>query len=433
MHLNNSIKILKLLYLLLLLSHPILFLKFFETDYFGFNISISRILEVVCLIICIFNWKKFIKSNNDLINYITLTFILFYTFISIIALITGLIYRSYDLSYMDLNGIGVINFSIYIKFLFNYFYFSICLFLYFYLPYILLNSNDIIKFFKLIKFQIYLILLIGFFQLIFGMFDYNLIPRDLSSDIYINDRFTSLLGEPRDAFIFLIYYFTCLLILVIIGLMSIIEFFIVSSFILLALILTSSFSGFISVCLFIFIFFIKSFFSKNKKNIYYIIILLILLIILSFTEHINNFIIYFISFDINELNSKLILGQLNNILPILALTEANFIQLIFGHGPGTSSIYNYNNGHWLLLVPPHSFFITSIFELGLISILFFIFYFYYLYINIVNNNLHPNNLFLKFLSYCFMFLFIASMIHKSIIFFLILFLFIAIYKIYEIK
>lgn len=433
MHLINSIKILKSLYLILLLSHPILFLKFFETDYYGFNISISRIIEVLCLIVCILNWKKFLKSNNNLINHITLTFIVFYTFISVIALNIGLVYKFYDLNFLDLQGIGVINYSIYVKFLFNYFYFCICIFLYFYLPYILLNKNDIIKYLKLIKFEVYIILVIGFLQLIFGIFNQNLIPRDLSSEIYIYDRFTSLLGEPRDAFIFLIYYFTCLLISVIIKLITKNEFIVISIFILLALILTSSFSGFISLFLLIFIFILKSIYNRSYKNTYYILAAFALLFIISYTEHVNNFINYFIRFEINELDSSLILGQLNNILPILELSEANYIQLIIGHGPGTSSIYNYNNGHWLLLVPPHSFIVTSFFELGLFSILLFIFIFYYSYINIVNSNFFPVNSYFKLLSYCFLFLFIAVMVHKSIVFFLILFLFIAISKIYEIQ
>jgi hypothetical protein len=193
-------------------------LGYFTVSFFGIELlqhmRFSRILQLIVLVILSVSIliKVFQKSSNLRLGFD----IKLFSFWAVVIISTSLSFANGF--YESKIAIRVIEFSenieysqfrIYfqpLKEIANYAYMIIYMLL---LPkYVISNSYAVDYFFKLFRVIFYLTLIAGFVGLSYAyVFDLQLFDRHLSYDekFFIGYRFHGILGEPRDAMVFLVY------------------------------------------------------------------------------------------------------------------------------------------------------------------------------------------------------------------------------------
>jgi len=251
--------------------------------------------------------------------------------------------------------------------------------------YFLNNSIAINYFFKVFTIVFYVFLFVGFGDLILNYIfpgdTYPGIPRHLSDSRYIGLRFHSFAGEPRDAFVYLMFG------LCIIALKGIWENTkkpskILFLLVIIAALLTQSFSGLLGVLFFcgLYIMFGNFKWLDIKNYLYLIIILFFITASVFLFDRLLlyfNAIIKFLFFtkDIENINSILSVS-LNNVNPIWQriqeVMDFNLFPTMFGTGLGSSSITNINLFNVHKIANPNANIIRTIFESGIIGLFIFI-------------------------------------------------------------
>ncbi len=394
-----------------ILLEPLIFFHIVPQNISGVGGSLSRILQFILLSILLLRFlllgHKVRIFNPFSLLYANYTFFLI---ISIIAGILGYFNGSYGLNLtpeflntakigVDSNFVANLVHSPYFRPLFEYFI-ALYYFLYFVVlaQYILKTEEALNYFFKIFNFVFVTCLFIGLADLllIISYEAYIGIPRYVA-DVYTGSwhegtrvkglRFHGIIGEPRDAFNFLIL---C------IGLLTLKDIFYQErklTFIWIALIfiacfLTFSFSGILGVIFSIglLLFFFVGSLSLNRQFLIYLASLVILLLVIINIKYSPRMMLYYVALQnvFQSLNtggdlSPVIANVMNNIYPVwhlwLEVKEYNFLHLIMGNGFGSASIVNNFYLKEYAIINPNASIIRMVYENGLIGIFLFIFAF----------------------------------------------------------
>lgn len=424
---NNNyykISIITKIYTLALIFEPLIYFVFSGGESSGINLSLARFLQLIILIYFILNYFNTKRKKINILENIN-KYILKYIIIIILGTIISLIFfDNYKSTYQNTNITTFKNIfrGQYFRPIIEFF-----IIIYYFLFYIILPKSVFISkyeidyFFKTFKKILIFILIFGFIDFIYcllipGEF---LIGRHLSDNMYVGVRFHSFCGEPRDAFVFLIFSLVLLTLESIINKNKPSKIFFIS--IIIAIILTQSASGILGLffTIILLIFFTNNF---NFKLLIYTIIFILFLITISillinYSERLSMYYdaykeIYFI-LKSNEELPYLLYIQSVNIFPIwkIFINTVNFrwIPVLFGSGIGSSSFLNNSIVQTEDLANTNSQLVRSLYEVGLFGTYYFIkiftsYYFKFKEIAYINN---------KLFYYLFFLLIGANLSHRS--------------------
>jgi hypothetical protein len=434
----SQISVLARLYVWSVLLHPLLFFYIAHEQIIGIGGNIAKILELIvclCVAFCfIFSRSYTIKINHNTSMYWV------YFFYSIIVGLFGFFFGYYHIdgsifsespSQGFFNSIEIRPIIEYVVTFFYFFYFVI-------LGVHFLSNDKIINyFFKIFFFLFYANLILGYIDLFFIYFlEIDLIHVSLVRDSSTNLRFHGLSGEPRDAFVYLLFG---------IGMLYLYDAWkmqkkhrpILISLSILATMLTASVSGIIGLVIASFLFIIHVIRTRNFKNI---LLVFIAISILAIVIYLN--LIYFSRFDkyfqgIPGLYTTLIsnsypsngifYGQLPNIWPLLArfleLSEMNILPTLFGTGLGSESVINVNMSNASAgVINPNSQAIRLFYSSGIIGSVIYVMAFYLPVYKI--SKIYKSKVFI----YLTLLILGASLGHRSVVIFIFLGAFLAIFK-----
>ncbi|MFC4313376.1 hypothetical protein ACFPN2_30145 [Steroidobacter flavus] len=269
--------------------------------------------------------------------------------------------------------------------LFEYFI-TIYYFVYFViLPRYLLNSDAAIRYFFRNFTLVFVIgLILGTLDLAAAGVGMGFIPRHLADGVMVGFRFHGLAGEPRDAFVYLMFG---------LAMMTLREYWargrslgqLWTICILFAVLMTQSASGLFGLLfagILIIAFSIRTLSPRTLALAGVLVILLIAAVIggVYFSPRIQTYLKAFnVLFD--RLNRggpppAVMIGQMSNIYPMWdlwqKLREGNFIQLLLGSGLGSSSVTTNNLGGFRELANPHTQIVRVLYESGVIGLYFFV-------------------------------------------------------------
>ena len=377
------------IYVWSLILEPLLYFVLADRDFTGVGGNVSRIFQLVVIIILIWRGSKSyfnLKIPNPLSplyrNY-TIYFILL-VISGLIGILRGV--YSYENNYGDAGQSQISHLlnSPFARPIFEYFI-TIYYFVYFgILPKYLIKSEiGINYFFRTFKRIFILCLLLGYIDFILGCFGYEWIPRHMLEGRYVGVRWHGIAGEPRDAFIYLLFG------LAILNLQqywnnkgAISKKWI--GFIFLTLLLTQSASGLIGLVftgILIIAFEINFFSLKRMAQSFLIIIALLFLIYIGVSQS-PRLVLYAKSFTdtwnaIGEGHpiTNVFVGQMPDIYPLWDIIKSarnfNIFPVLFGNGLGSASVLNNQFGGYNDLANPNSQIIRIIYEAGVIGLIFF--------------------------------------------------------------
>ena len=381
---NDKLRLVQKLYIWSLIFEPLLyFIKASGGLSSGIPISVSRVLQI-----CVIFYFLFVSKDltNHLKSYKTLPFkvskyYIYYFTIALISTVIGFFFMdSYD--FYNLKNEALLSFFkkplpkvILDIFLLMYYYFYFII-----LSRIVFNSIGSLKyfikyFFKVLNF----IIIIGFIDYFLAFFQFDLISRHIGEVTDVGTRWHSVLGEPRDAFVFLVY---AIFITLINNYLLIQNNFKIIYLLLFALILTQSSSGIIGIFIGLGLFMLYSLINK-KRNSFIVLLFSFLLFFLIFklASSSDRILVYIDAFSnlIQVLESGvelpyLLLVTATNFYPIwgmyIDLINYNFYPILFGSGISSSSFYNFNMlGDFM---NSNAQITRVIFESGLFGLLFYI-------------------------------------------------------------
>ncbi len=393
------------LYTFSIVFEPLLFFIIGDQSYTGVALNIGRVLQIFSIILIFLNRLKI--KNSSILNYKYFYFFVYF-FLSIIALFIGFsqgVFHhlpKYDDNYASGFFARLIKSDIFRPFfeyfilLYNFTYFVL-------LPqYIYKNKTAISYFYFVFKHTFVICLSIGFLDLLIQLTTgLELLPRDMSEGRTVGFRFHGIAGEPRDAFVYLIYS---------LGILLFSDYLIHNKLVskslvyitILAALLTQSVSGLFGIFIG-FTLFSLSLVKKISINklvlIFSIFIFFATVVYFSFlsSDRIQDYVKVFDNFyQILESGDEippLIAPQMVNIYPIWDLYKhlinGNVFPLFFGNGFGSASAINLKlgNGFWGSLSNPHSQLIRLLYESGLIGTVFFILSFVFPIKKILHNRI----------------------------------------------
>ena len=343
-----------------------------------------------------FNLPNPFHKNNIYYSY----FVLY----SFVALLFGIYYGAfiletkslYSASEYNSNNMGYFSFLTSPSFrpFFEYFIY-LYYFIYFaaFQRYFIKNKETLDYFFKIFSITFTFSLLIGIFDFVLSFLNIDLVSRFLYDPTFIPNRFHGLAGEPRDAFIYLIFG----------ALVFALRHFwignrglpyVLLSIIIACLIFTQSASGVVGVLIAgVFVSFYLFFKNLSLKRIirffFYILFLaLVLFALYQNSERLQAYVEAFsILYDSLSKQDKLPLilsGQMNDIFPLWArfkeVVSLNFYPLLIGTGFGSASVVTNNLAIGSIIesgeiLNPHSQLVRLIYESGIIGFGIFIFAF----------------------------------------------------------
>ena len=413
-----------------LILEPLLYFNIASGGKFtGITFSVSRILQIIVLSLLFFKFVKIKKSLQSIFTKLKIQkyFIQYLCLIIFATFFGALIFNSYERTFGNLVTLDKQNTpflkSWYFRPIFDcflliyYYFYFIFLTTYFFKSYLTLKY-----FFKKFFLVFNIFLLLGFIDIIKAYFTGSaLIKRHLGEDTDVGFRFHSFAGEPRDAFVFLLYSI-CLI-------MIYNEFYVKTknhkilllSFI--ALILTQSVSGILGI-LIGFAFTLFYFLRKLKTSAFYIlgVVILTTIILILLIPYSPRIILYQEGFSelFDYLESGLdlpyiLLIQSVNFLPIwglyLKLKDLNLFQIFFGSGFSSSAYFNMNYIGDESYSNPNSQFTRLIFESGIFGFLIYLKFLTTPFFNLSNNFIQRNKS--KIIIYFFLFLG-ATLAHRSL-------------------
>ena len=416
--------------------HPLLFFYIAHEQTIGIGGNIAKILELfVCL--CIFFCFIFVKSYTIKINLNTRVYWVYF-FYSIVIGLLGLLFGYYHINesssiaseqgFFNLRAIRPL--TEYVITIFYFVYFVV-------LGAHFLSSDRIINyFFKVFFFLFYANLILGFIDLFFAYFyNFDLIHVSLIRDSSTNLRFHGLSGEPRDAFVYLIFG---------IGMLYLYDAWkmkkkhrpILMSFSILAIMLTTSVSGIIGLFIASFLFALHAIRTLKFRNISIVILIIAIFAValylnLLYFDRYEKYIqevpgFYALVTEGYDLSSSIFYGQLPNIYPIFArfleLSEMNILPTLFGTGIGSESIINLNMSNASdAVLNPHSQVIRLFYSSGIIGSIIYVMAFYLPVYKI--SKIYDSTVFI----YLVLLILGASLGHRSVVVFIFLGAFLAIF------
>ena len=386
------------------LIEPLIFFHVVPQNISGIGGNISRLLQLIVLIILIF--KVLIVGKARFINPFSLLYrnFTYFYILSVIVGILGYFYGSYSFNLSDEflesvkysstkhSFLSVLVHSEYFRPVFEYFI-ALYFFVYFVvLTQYMLNTKEAINyFFKCFNFVFLTCLIIGFADLLFQALFYEEywgIPRYLADGIAVKGfRFHSIIGEPRDAFSFLIMSISILTLKDFFYKERKLTFFWIV-LILIAAFLTFSFSGILGIIFsvgLLFIFYLPSL-NFKKQLLIFISICFILFIVFINVKYSPRMMLYYDallevyqSLNTGGQLSPVVFNVMNNIYPIwhlwLEVREFNFFHLFFGNGYGSTSVINNYYLNERAIINPNASIIRMLYENGIIGTFMFIFVF----------------------------------------------------------
>jgi hypothetical protein len=378
----SKLSVVTKLYVWSVIIEPLLFFILLTPDILGVTANVSKLLQFtifIYLIIKVLISRSFIVPSP--FSRLNINFI--YYFIWAVSVgFYGLFIGAYNIDNDIINlavGPSVYYRPIieYIVLLYYFIYFML-------LPrYFLNNAISINYFFKVFTIVFSVLLFVGFgdYILVYLIDGYEGIPRHLSDRRTVGLRFHGFAGEPRDAFVYLMFG------LCIIALKGIWEntkkvskiWFVL---VIIAAMLTQTFSGLLGIIFFcgLYIMFGNYNLLDIKSYLYLISILfLIVASIFLFDRLLTylNAIVQFLFFtqDIEKLDPALLVS-LNNVNPvwqrIQEVMDFNLWPTIIGTGLGSSSISNINLFNVHEVINPNANIIRTFFESGIIGVFIFI-------------------------------------------------------------
>ena len=382
-----KLKLVQKLYIWSLIFEPLLyFLKASGGLSTGIPISVSRVLQILVILYMVFvsrDLNNHLKSKKTLPFFLPKYF-LYYFIIALCSTIFGfIIFDSYQFDNFDSKTIipffkKPITRVILDLFLFLYYYFYFIV-----LSRIVFNSYNTLNYFLNYFFKVlYFIIFIGYIDYFLAFFQFDLISRHIGEITDVGTRWHSILGEPRDAFVFLIYgIFMCL----VNGYLNNKNYTKTIFVLMLSIVFTQSLSGvlgiFIGLGLIFFFFLLK---KKKSAFIIFFISLIIVLLITKLFPYSNRIMLYISSFssliDILESGVKLpylLAVQASNFYPLWGMyvdfINFNFYPIFFGSGISSSSFYNFNMlGEFM---NSNAQITRVVFETGLFGFLFYLLFF----------------------------------------------------------
>lgn len=369
---------------------PLLFFILGDQSYTGISLNIGRVLQFFSIFLLFLNKLKITKSSINNFKYF---YFFVYFFLSITAIIIGFsqgVFSNipkYDDDYANGFFAKLIRSEIFRPF-FEYFILFYNFTYFIFLPqFVYKKKSDINYFYLVFKNTFIICLIVGFFDLIIQLtLGLEILPRDMSEGRTVGFRFHGIAGEPRDAFVYLIYSLGILLFSNYLMNNKVINKKLIYLTIFAAL-LTQSVSGLFGIFIGLILFsitLIKRITLTKFILIFTIFIFFISIVYISFlsSERIQVYAKVFENFysilDSGEQIPAIIAPQMVNIYPIWdlykKLINGNFLPFLFGNGFGSSSAINLKlgNGIWGSLSNPHSQLIRLLYESGFIGTLFYI-------------------------------------------------------------
>lgn len=389
--LNQKVSLLSKIFIYSLIFESLLFFVLGDQNTTGISLSAGKLLQFVVLLLII--GKQLISPQNFKVVNIFNSKYKYFSIYLILAVISGLIgllnnsyvlIDKYNTSVFSTGASKIIRSSAtrpiieYLILTYNIFYFII-------LPrYLLVKRSNLIYFFKAFEIVFFINLIVGYIDLTALVFGVELLPRHMFENVHVGFRFHGFAGEPRDAFVYLIFG---------IGMLSIKSFWLQGSFIskkkiiafIIALILTQSGSGMMGILFGGLLIIAYGFINMSRKKFKYSIVLILALTVISAisiytSSRLQGYLAVtsqlYAGLKYGASPPHIFGGQMPNIYPLWDLfskvLNGNFISLIFGSGLGSSSIINNNLGFFETLTNPHSQIVRLIYECGLIGTIMYI-------------------------------------------------------------
>jgi hypothetical protein len=417
---GKRIKFITKLFTWALITEPLIFFVFKGGETSGINLTLARLLQLFVII--------YILVNNSATKILLIEFnkyIFKYIYIIIFGTTFGIFFfNSYisTISFTTQNVFITFFRGQYFRPFIEFFIFLYYLFIYLLLPkYIFKNKFDIHFFFKTFKLVLDFVLFFGFLDFLYSLIIPGgyLIGRHLTDNMYVGVRFHSFCGEPRDAFVFLIFAYVLLVIQSIYFNEKIKKKY--SILIPTALILTQSASGILG---FFFTIILLIFFTKkvNLKLIFFTFLFIILIITLSIilvnsSERLSQYFeVYKDIYNVLKSNEELpylLYVQSVNIYPIwklfLNIINLNFLPVLIGSGIGSSSFLNNSYIQVDDNANTNSQLVRLLYEVGLIGTFYFIRIFTSIY-DTFNSKLFTDK---KIFYYSFFLLIGSNLSHRS--------------------
>ena len=408
------------IYIWALLFEPLKYFLLSPEAQIGFALTVPKIIQGIflSLFFLYFITGGNIQIKNKLFSYVNyyIIFIVLIIFSSIASYLKGTYFVDNDVSFsIKISPIFNILISLY------YFTFFILL------PSIIINSKKALEYFiNLSIILISLILIIGYLDIISTyFFKYDLICRHIYEDtcVGVAYRFHSILGEPRDAFVFLTYAMALHSLIVLLNKKVNFSY----SYLLLiitTMMLTQSASGLVGIIIgfTIIIFFGNS--LKIKNLLYYFTsFFLFYLTIYFFVEYSQRIGLYFeeaknlfTNLD-NYIVTDLIIVQSPDIIPLWTyinyIKNFEFYQVLFGSGSGLSSfIVNDYLGNEIGVNNPRSDLARILISGGMLGLFFYIKFLIHPVKRLVGNIKNKNHTYFLFSS---LLLFGCTLGHRSLL------------------
>lgn len=445
-----KVPLLSRLYVWSVIFEPLLFFVIFERTVSGVGGNVARFLQLVVLICLVFKLLAILLKSTDIriVDFSSPLFINYgvYLFLALLSGLVGFLSGAYDLPApyiygterfsfsQSLNSSEIRPFFEYIIALYYFGYFAI-------LPKYLLKTKDSIRYY-LSTFKVVFIcsFVIGIIDFGFSIAGIALVPRHIADWVDVGVRFHGLAGEPRDGFIYLFLGLAMLHLYAYLKGQLLSKWWVVA--IIIAAVLTQSASGLLGIVFFLGLYSIYTVGRLTLRRVGQLLFLMMITILLIYIAVVNSerIVIYVESasdvWSILEEGQKLpylMHVQATNIYPLYDLTvklrELNILPILIGSGFGSSSVINniyYDSA--FEMYNPNSQFVRTIFESGVIGMLFLILSFAfpvkYLTKHISKNKQHEFILLTLLLLGCFFG-------HRSAASFIYLGIFIATFRIYQ--
>lgn len=359
----DRLSVISRVYIWSLIFEPLLYFVYASAGQStGIPLSVSRILQMIVLISFFLRLMLTRRSivHQQLFSIHLNKYFVYYLLILLVSSFFGIfIFHSYEVNIKSsiFNGESEVPF---LKSKFMRPVFDIFLLLYYYFYFIILarhffNSGKAIRYyFKYFILSFYGILFFGFVDLGFSfLIGSALIKRHFGESTDVGARFHSFIGEPRDAFVYLVY--AGLILVIYHVLYSKIRYSSIMIYLILAaVILTQSASGILGI-LIGGILAIIYFLAKGHKKAFYFLgifaaLIIFVIILIPYSPRTELYIEGFSSLY-DELKSGnelpyILLVQSVNFLPFWGmfnqLLNYNYFQFLFGSGLSSAAYYNMN-------------------------------------------------------------------------------------------
>ncbi len=390
---KDRLSVISRVYIWSLIFEPLLYFVYASAGQTtGIPLSVSRILQIIVLISFILRLMLIRRpiAQQQLFSIHLNKYFVYYFLILFVSSFLGIfIFHSYEVSIKSsiFNGETEVPFlrSKYIRPVFDIFLLSYYYFYFIILARHFFNSGKAISYyFKYFILSFYGIIFFGFVDLGYSfLMGSALIKRHLGESTDVGTRFHSFIGEPRDAFVYLVYA----------GLILVIYHFLYSKIryisimlylILAAAILTQSASGiignFIGGILALIYFLSKG----SKKSFYFFgvftVLITFVIILIPYSPRMGLYIEGFSSlYDNLKRGDELpyiLLVQSVNFLPFWGmfnqLLNYNYFQFLFGSGLSSSAYYNMNYIGDYSFSNPNSQFTRILFEGGIVGFIIYL-------------------------------------------------------------